>query len=74
MAFKQLKATGTGAKKYTISVPVFRIPTDEDFEDFAKDPLRESVSKAETPRTLAAKKFYASLRYPDGEVDVKYKR
>lgn len=71
MALKQLKLGTRSKTKYQVRIPVFRVPSDKDFEDFAKDPVGETVHL--DAKTRGTRKFYASLKYPDDRVDLEYK-
>lgn len=51
-----------------IVIPVFFSPTDEDYEEFSKDPEGESGNS--DTKSKATQRFYSSLRYPDSETEL----
>lgn len=73
MAYKQLVLGKNTKAKYQVRVPVFRVPSDKDYEEFSKDPAgtNSAMSKMDE-KTQGTHRFYASLRYPDDEVAVDY--
>lgn len=56
-----------------VRVPVYRVPSEEDFENFSKDPMgARPLGPSLDEKTRGTQRFYASLRYPDDEVEVGY--
>lgn len=72
MSFKRLKL-GRGTKaKYQVQVPVFRVPSSRDYDEFAKDPIGLDSGARLDEKTRGTLRFYAALRYPDSAIDVDY--
>lgn len=71
MALKVLRP-GNSKSGYKVKIPVFRVPSDTEYNDFAADPTGLNSPKKQDPKTRATLKFYASLRHPDDEVDMDY--
>lgn len=65
------KVKGTKAT-YRVAVPVFRVPSPEEFDTFASDPLGQVKSASKNGTGEGTQRFYAALRYPDSEVDAHY--